>query len=167
MDWSPPKVDFQIDSMDSIMPNQPVILNWLLAWPKIQFTEKVVTANVAWWWPWTWGIYLIQPIGTSYRNFRRPLMLSIDDAPILLLLSIVICKNGGHRWWSKEVHCLRQCPKRLRIEPTTVEHHVQCNPVPEEATAAGYPDDVALVVIAKHVEYTELYSREAISAVRA
>ncbi|CAD7080109.1 unnamed protein product [Hermetia illucens] len=40
------------------------------------------------------------------------------------------------------------------------------NPLPEEATVVGYADDIALVVVAKHLEDAELYSSEAISAVK-
>ncbi|CAD7081162.1 unnamed protein product [Hermetia illucens] len=39
-------------------------------------------------------------------------------------------------------------------------------PLPEEATVVGYADDIALVVVAKHLEDAELYSSEAISAVK-
>ncbi|CAD7084849.1 unnamed protein product [Hermetia illucens] len=40
-------------------------------------------------------------------------------------------------------------------------------PFSEEATVVGCADDIALVVIAKHLEDAELYSSEAISVVKA
>lgn len=38
-------------------------------------------------------------------------------------------------------------------------------PVPEEATVVGYGDDIVLVVVEKHIEYTELYLCQAIGVV--
>lgn len=61
-----------------------------------------------------------------------------------------------------EVCCLRVCPTEFHNEPTTVDHL----PVPKVG-AVGYNDDIALVVIAEHLEDGEFYSYKVISAVRA
>lgn len=92
-----------------------------------------------------------------------------------LLLTIATCKNGGSGFWydtddrPKECVVFTGIPQAFVLDPLLckkINNGVLNRPLPTTVVVC-YADNTALVMVAEHLEDADLYSWEAISAIRA